>query len=58
MRNRHIFEQKLYKVYKIVVEGIVKTFPQLLRKLKNVKSQLHESDPGSNQNITINRVSS
>lgn len=48
MRNRHIFEQKLYKVYKIVVEGIVKTFPQLLKKLKNVKSHLNQSEIGNN----------
>jgi hypothetical protein len=41
-----------------VVEGIVKTFPQLLRKLKNVKLQLHESEAINNKNNTINRASS
>ena len=37
MKNRTLFEQKMYRVYKIVIEGIIKTFPVLLKKLNAVK---------------------
>lgn len=44
MRNRVLFEKKIYKICALLVDGIIRTFNQFHNKLKKLKKHLQEAD--------------